>query len=45
MTTKRQNDKPERMKMHENDKRNAMLTETEKTRQRNKKYSRGGVQQ
>jgi len=29
------------MKMHENNKRNAMLTETEKTRKRNKNYSRG----
>ena len=27
--------------MHENNKRNAMLTETEKTRKRNKNYSRG----
>jgi len=42
MTNKRQNDKPERMKMHGNDKRNAMLTETEKTRKRNKNYSKGG---
>jgi len=31
------------MKMHKNDKRNAMPTETGKTRKRNKNYSRGGA--
>ena len=46
MTNKRQNDKPKQMKMHENDKINAMPTETGKTRKRNKNYNRGGgVQQ
>ena len=35
--------KLERMNMHEDNKRNAMLTKQKKTRKRNKNYSRGGV--
>jgi len=38
------NNKLERMNMHEDNKRNAMLTKKEKTRKRNK-ITAGGVQQ